>query len=102
MQELTTADFSSKIGKGSIVVDFWAPWCGPCKIMAPVFEEAAKSHGGVTFAKVNVDENGEIAQQLGIRGIPTIVFFRNGQEVTRVTGAMNKGQLEAKLKDAFK
>lgn len=76
------------------VVDFWAPWCGPCRIVAPTVKELAKEYDGqVLIAKVNTDEHQEWARHLGIRGIPTLVFFRNGEEVDRVVGAVPKDVL---------
>jgi thioredoxin 1 len=101
MQELTTQDFQSTIAKGNTVVDFWAPWCGPCRMMAPVFEETSKSHKTVNFAKVNTDEQGEVAGSLGIRGIPTLILFKDGKEVARHVGYADKSVLEAKIKQAF-
>jgi thioredoxin 1 len=101
MQELTTQEFSNAIAQGNAVVDFWAPWCGPCRMMAPVFDEMSKSQSGMTFAKVNVDEEGAVAQQLGIRGIPTIIFFKDGKEVGRHVGFADKRTLEAKLAATF-
>jgi thioredoxin len=101
MHELTMDDFQSTIGSGLTVVDFWAPWCAPCKMFAPIFEQSAQEHPEVKFAKLNTDAHPEIAQQLGIRGIPTLIFFRDGQEVSRVSGAMPKMQFETELKDAF-
>ena len=102
MQELSSADFKTTISKGNTVIDFWAPWCGPCRMMAPAFEEASKSAKNAHFAKVNVDENPEIAQSFGVRGIPTVIFFKDGKEVTRFVGALGKPQIEAKVKEAFK
>jgi len=73
------------------MVDFWAPWCGPCRIIAPAVKELAEEYDGqVLIAKVNTDEHQEWARHLNIRGIPTVVFFRNGEEVDRLTGAVPK------------
>ena len=101
MQELTTTDFKHEISKGNSVIDFWAPWCGPCRMMAPGFEEAAKNHKTVKFAKVNVDDNPDIAQSYNIRGIPTMIFFKDGKEVSRSVGALARPQIEAKVKEVF-
>jgi len=77
-----------------LVVDFWAPWCGPCKMMAPYFEQAAAElEPRVRFAKVNTDENPILAQRYGISSIPTTAVFKNGREVARQAGAMNLPQL---------
>ncbi|MBC7112430.1 MAG: thioredoxin [Candidatus Methanomethyliales bacterium] len=82
-----------------VVVDFWASWCGPCMIMAPIFEQLARKYEGkVLMAKVNVDENLEVPQRLGIYGIPTFVFFKNGREVGRLVGAVGASGLEAEIK----
>jgi thioredoxin 1 len=80
------------------LVDFWATWCGPCKIIAPVVEELAKEYEGkVTFAKVNTDENPDLASKFGIRGIPTLMFFKEGKVLDQVVGAVPKGQLKSKI-----
>ncbi len=81
-----------------VMVDFWATWCGPCKIVAPVVEELAKEYEGrVTFAKVNTDENPDLASRFSIRGIPTLMFFKAGKVMDQVVGAVPKAQLKSKL-----
>ena len=102
MQELTQQNFTTTIQEGNTIVDFWAPWCGPCRMMAPVFEQLSGEHKTVNFAKVNTDEEGEVAGSLGIRGIPTLIFFKDGKEVGRHVGYADKRVLEAKIKEAFK
>ena len=78
-----------------VLVDFWAPWCGPCKMIAPVLEELAGELGDkVVIAKVNTDQNPIYAQRLGVQGIPTMVLFKDGAEVDRVVGALPKGHLK--------
>ncbi len=78
------------------VVDFWAPWCGPCRVLAPLVEELAKELAGkVVFAKLNTDENPATPAQYGVQAIPALVLFRNGKEVDRIIGARPKDQLRA-------
>jgi thioredoxin 1 len=78
-----------------VVLDFWAEWCPPCRALAPTFEELAKQYEGrVRFLKLNVDENQQVPQRFGIKGIPTLVFFDGGREVERVVGASSKSALE--------
>lgn len=81
-----------------VMVDFWATWCAPCKMVTPTIEELAKEYEGkAKFVKVNTDENSELATQYKIRGIPTLMFIKGGQVVDQVVGAVAKGQLKAKL-----
>jgi thioredoxin 1 len=83
---------------GVVMVDFWATWCGPCKIVAPVVEELAKEYEGkASFAKVNTDENQDLATRFNIRGIPTLIFFKEGKVMDQIVGAVPKAQLKSKL-----
>jgi thioredoxin 2 len=97
---LSTADFDVFIGRNElpVVVDFWAAWCGPCRMMAPVFEQVAGQFATRTrFAKVDTEAQPALAQRFGIRSIPSLLLFRNGAEVDRVAGALDAGGLTAWL-----
>ena len=98
--ELDSSNFDSAVSGGStpVVVDFWAPWCGPCKAIAPILEELADELGSnVKICKVNVDNNSEIASKFEIRAIPTILIFKGGQVVDTVVGLTSKDDLKAKI-----
>jgi thioredoxin 1 len=97
---VTDADFPTKVLQSElpVVVDFWAPWCGPCRMIAPALEELAGEYSGrLVVAKVNTDEDAMNAQRLRVQGIPTLVFFAGGREVDRVVGALPKAALRAKF-----
>jgi len=100
VKHVTTETFDSVIGQSSnlVMVDFWATWCGPCRIIAPVIEELANEYKGrVTFAKVNTDENPDLASRFNIRGIPTLIFFKDGKQIDQVVGAVPKSHLKTKI-----
>jgi thioredoxin 1 len=97
---LSDASFSSEISKHPLlVVDFWAAWCGPCRLVAPIIEQLAKEYSGrVAFGKLNVDENPLTSQEFEVESIPTLLIFRDGEAVDGIIGAVPKHQLEAKIK----
>ena len=94
---VTEGTFETEVEKAltPVLVDFWAPWCGPCRIVGPILEEIAEANAGkVKVAKVNVDENPALAQRFGIRGIPTIMFFKGGDAVGQMVGAASKERIQ--------
>jgi len=96
--ELTAANFDATVAEGISLVDFWAPWCGPCRMVAPVIEELAEDFDGkAKICKVNTDEEQDIAVKYGIRSIPTILFFKDGELVDQMVGASSKQVLADKI-----
>ena len=88
-------NFDEVVSKGTCIVDFYADWCGPCKMFGPIFENVEKKHKNINFCKLNVDDDSEIAQKLGVMSIPTTIIFKDGKELRRNIGLMNETELEA-------
>ena len=104
IKNVTDSSFESDVLNSDIpvLVDYWAEWCGPCKMIAPLLDEAAKQYQGrVMIAKLNVDENPETAAKFGIRGIPTLMLFKDGKAAATKVGAMSKSQLTAFLDESL-
>ena len=98
IEHTTDATFETDVLKSShpVLVDYWAEWCGPCKMIAPILDEVATAYAGkLKIAKMNVDENRDIPAKFGIRGIPTLMIFKNGELAATKVGAMSKSQLTA-------
>ena len=97
--DLNTDSFDATVlqAQGVVLVDFWAPWCGPCKVMSPIVDELGGELDQVTVAKVNVDENPELVQQFNVLSIPTFLVFKGGQVVEQFAGSMSKEELKDKV-----
>ena len=93
MKNLTNENFHNEIKSGITVVDFWAPWCGPCRMIAPLVEELDEEMSDINFAKLNVDEAQDIAVQFGVMSIPTIIFFKDGEQKDSVVGVVPKDKI---------
>ena len=105
IKAVTDASFATDVleNKQPVLVDFWAPWCGPCKMIAPILEEVATLYAGkLIIAKVNVDDNDQSPAKYGVRGIPTLLLFKNGQVAATKVGALNKAQLTEFLETHLK
>jgi thioredoxin 1 len=103
LPDVTDATFQSEVLESDrpVLVDFWAPWCGPCRVVHPILEEIAAERDGLHIVSINVDENQETASRFDVLSIPTLILFRDGAEAKRVIGAMPKRRLEAELEPAL-
>jgi thioredoxin 1 len=103
INEVTDTTFQAEVleSETPVLVDFWAAWCGPCRVVAPILEEIASEREDLRIVKLDVDANQQTAAQFGILAIPTMVLFRNGAEAKRIQGAMPKKRLEAELEPAL-
>ena len=101
--EVTDANFQAEVleSDGPVLVDFWAPWCGPCRVVAPVLEEIASERPDLRVVKLNTDENQQTAAAFEVLSIPTLILFRNGQVAHKVIGAYPKAKLQAELEPAL-
>lgn len=96
---ITKSNFDETVLKADkpVLLDFWASWCGPCRMQGPIIDQLAAAHSNVVFGKVNVDEEPELASSYGITSIPTLIIFENGQLINQVTGVTSKASLERML-----
>jgi thioredoxin 1 len=102
VQHITDADFENKVAAGVTLVDFWAPWCGPCRMIAPILDELASEFTGkAQIVKINVDENPVVAGQFGVMSIPTLLLFKDGKKVDQKVGGQPKPQLKAFIESAL-
>jgi len=102
IEEVKGKKFDEEVGEGRVIVDFWAPWCAPCLMLAPIMEEVAKElEGKVKVLKVNVDENPDIATKFRVMAIPTLIFFKDGSPVRQIVGLRDKKEIIEEAKEAY-
>lgn len=104
MLEITKDNFETKVlrSKRPLIIDLWAEWCAPCRMLTPVMEEVSSDYKGrVDVAKINVDEHPELATELSVMNIPTLIFFKGGKELTRLVGVNTKEYIEKKIEEFF-
>ena len=97
LQKLNQNTFNNAIASGTALVDFYADWCGPCRMVSPIVDEIAEERSDITVGKVNVDDENALAMKYGVMSIPTLIVFKDGQEKTRIVGARSKAAILAEL-----
>ncbi len=102
MKELDHSNFEAEAMKGNVVLDFWATWCNPCKQLLPILEAAQKEIPHVKICKIDVDHNLELAKRFGVRGVPALVFLKDGKEVSRNVGVLSVAEIKSRTQQLFK
>lgn len=98
MKEINIENFEENVKKdGYVIIDFWAPWCGPCRMQGPILEDFEENHDNVTVYKVNVDEEGALAQAFSIMSIPTLIYFKDGEPISKAIGVQSEEDIENAL-----